>query len=137
MSFLDNQLCVQLYIKTRAIIRIHEKNLKPLGLTYPQALVLLTLDIKHPCFIDEVGSRLLLDIGTLSPLLKKMEAAGLIERKRDTRDERRVAISMTSLGSEKITPIKEAFDKTSAAVCLPLSEKQTLLDKIGLIKVTV
>ncbi len=134
MNYLDDQLCVQLYIKTRAIIRFHEKHLKQLGLTYPKSLVLLSLAEKSPCYIDEVATRLLLDIGTLSPLLKKMEVEGYIQRKRDERDERRVYISLTLMGEAKTDPIKSVFEKTAAATCLPLSAKQEMMNLIKLIK---
>ena len=133
MNYLDNQLCVQLYIKTRAIIRFHEKQLKLLGLTYPKALVLLTLEEKYSCYIDEVATRLLLDIGTLSPLLKKMEKEGYIKKKRDEKDERRVFLSLTSLGEKSIDPIKKVFEKTSEAICLSPSAKQEMLTRINLI----
>ncbi|HUX79841.1 MAG TPA: MarR family transcriptional regulator [Alphaproteobacteria bacterium] len=136
MNYLDNQLCVQLYIKTRAIIRFHEKQLKLLGLTYPQALVLLALEEKSPCYIDEVATRLLLDIGTLSPLLKKMEKGGYIKKKRGEKDERRVFISLTSLGEKSIEPIKRVFEKTSAAICLPPSTKQEMLTHIRFVNFT-
>lgn len=135
MNYLDNQLCVQLYIKTRAIIRYHEKQLKQLGLTYPQALVLLVLEEKGSCFIDDITMRLFLDTGTLTPLLKKMERQGYIQRKRDTKDERRVAVSLTLLGKNSLLPIKELFDKTAAATCLPLEVKQAVLDNIKQINI--
>jgi DNA-binding MarR family transcriptional regulator len=136
MNYLDDQLCVQLYIKTRAIIRYHEKHLKKLGLTYPKSLVLLSLAEKSPCYIDEVATRLLLDIGTLSPLLKKMESDGYIQRKRDEKDERRVYLSLTPLGESCIDPIKVVFEKTAAATCLPLSAKQEMMNLLKSIKTT-
>lgn len=135
MSYLDNQLCVQLYIKTRAIIRCHERNLKSLGFTYPKALVLLALEERSPCIIDDVATRLLLDIGTLSPLLKKLESEGYINKVRDKKDERRIFISLTSLGEKSIPPIKEALENIRNAICLPLSVKQEMLDNIKLIEI--
>lgn len=133
MQYLDDQLCVQFYIKTRAIIRIHEKHLRPLGLTYPKALVLLALDEKSPCFIDEIATRLCLDTGTLTPLLKKLLADKYLEKKRDDKDERRVFVTLTSLGKGSLPAIKEAFEKTGAAVCLSLETKQMLLTNVKLI----
>lgn len=72
--------------------------LDELGLTYPQYLVLLVLWEEEPCTVGHLGDRLHLDSGTLSPLLKRLEAAGLVRRRRTATDERRVTITLTSAG---------------------------------------
>jgi DNA-binding MarR family transcriptional regulator len=74
--------------------------LEPLGLTYPQYLVMLVLWETSPVSVNEVGKRLSLDSGTLTPLLKRLEASGLISRQRDAEDERRVLLSLTPKGQE-------------------------------------
>jgi DNA-binding MarR family transcriptional regulator len=134
MTYLDKQLCVQLYIKTRAVIRFHERSLKSLGLTYPKALVLLALEENESCYIDEIATCLLLNIGTLSPLLKKMATEGYIERKRDEKDERRVFVILTSQGKQNLEPIKEIFEKTAIATRLPSSIKEEILERLKLIQ---
>jgi DNA-binding MarR family transcriptional regulator len=95
---LDNQLCFALYAATRAITKSYRQRLEPMGLTYPQYLVLLVLWEKDSVTVSEIGERLRLDSGTLTPLLKRLEVSGLIRRKRQTRDEREVAISLTAKG---------------------------------------
>lgn len=95
---LDNQLCFALYAASRALIRTYRERLEPLGLTYPQYLVLLVLWEHDGATVSQIGDRLLLDSGTLTPLLKRMEAAGFVERVRGVRDEREVSILLTPQG---------------------------------------
>lgn len=95
---LDNQLCFALYAASRALIRTYRERLEPLGLTYPQYLVLLVLWEHDSATVSQIGDRLLLDSGTLTPLLKRMEAAGFVERVRGVRDEREVSILLTPQG---------------------------------------
>lgn len=97
---LDEQLCFPLYAAANAIIRAYRPLLKPLGLTYPQYLVMLVLWESAPLAVGEIGSRVLLDSGTLTPLLKRLESAGLVERRRDANDERRVNIDLTAAGRQ-------------------------------------
>jgi MarR family transcriptional regulator, organic hydroperoxide resistance regulator len=95
---LDNQLCFALYSTSLAMTKLYKPLLDELGLTYPQYLVMLVLWEKDGPMVSELGERLYLDSGTLTPLLKRLEAAGLIARVRDTRDERRVHITLTAAG---------------------------------------
>jgi DNA-binding MarR family transcriptional regulator len=95
---LDRQLCFQLYAATNLLTRLYGPVLGELGLTYPQYLVMLVLWEHEPQTMGELGARLHLDSGTLTPLLKRMEAAGLVTRKRDLKDERRVLITLTANG---------------------------------------
>jgi DNA-binding MarR family transcriptional regulator len=95
---LDNQLCFALYSASLAMTKLYKPLLEELGLTYPQYLVMLVLWEQDGLMVSELGQRLSLDSGTLTPLLKRLEAAGLISRIRDVADERRVHINLTAAG---------------------------------------
>src|SRR3954463_1874064 len=92
---LDNQLCFALYSASLAMTKLYKPLLDELGLTYPQYLVMLVLWEGDGRTVSELGERLSLDSGTLTPLLKRLEAAQLVSRIRDTEDERRVHIMLT------------------------------------------
>ena len=96
---LDNQLCFPLYASSRMITRFYQPLLEKLGLTYPQYIVLLVLWEHGIVSVKEIGERLMLNSNTLTPLLKRMEELGLIERSRSQMDERIVLIALTSKGS--------------------------------------
>lgn len=95
---LDRQVCFPLYAATNLIQRLYRPLLEPIGLTYSQYLVMLVLWERDNLPVGDIRACLHLDIGTLSPLLKRMERAGFISRSRDTSDERRVLISLTEEG---------------------------------------
>jgi DNA-binding MarR family transcriptional regulator len=95
---LDRQLCFALYSTSLAMTKAYKPMLDPLGLTYPQYLVMLALWEQDRVGVGELGARLFLDSGTLTPLLKRMEQAGLLVRERDRADERRVAVALTVRG---------------------------------------
>ena len=95
---LDHQLCFALYAAANRVIRLYRDQLEPLGLTYPQYLTLLVLWERDDRLVGEVGEALSLDSGTLTPLLKRLETAGLVIRTRDAADERRVRITLTKQG---------------------------------------
>nr|ABP43444.1 transcriptional regulator, MarR family [Mycolicibacterium gilvum PYR-GCK] len=95
---LDEQLCFALYSASRAVTSAYRPLLEELGLTYPQYLVLLVLWEEEPCTVGHLGERLHLDSGTLSPLLKRLEGAGLVQRQRSATDERRVTATLTPAG---------------------------------------
>jgi DNA-binding MarR family transcriptional regulator len=95
---LDNQLCFSIYSASRAIIRAYRPILERYDLTYPQYLVLLALWEKDDLQVCEIGRRLYLDSGTLTPLLKRMEASGYLERQRSVLDERQVVVHLTEKG---------------------------------------
>ncbi|MCB4363555.1 MarR family transcriptional regulator [Hydrogenophaga taeniospiralis] len=95
---LDNQLCFALYSASLAMTKLYKPLLDELGLTYPQYLALLALWEQDGPTVSELGERLYLDSGTLTPLLKRMESAGLVSRLRDAQDERRVLIRLTAAG---------------------------------------
>lgn len=95
---LDNQLCFALYAASGLVTRAYRPLLEPLGLTYPQYLAMMALWETAPRTVSDLGEALGLDSGTLTPLLKRMEASGLVTRTRDRADERRVQITLTDAG---------------------------------------
>src|SRR6201988_766414 len=95
---LDSQICFAVYSATHAFNRVYKPLLDRLGLTYPQYLVMLVLWGRDGGPVKDIGERLFLDSGTLTPLLKRLEAADLIKRTRSTEDERQVMIALTSKG---------------------------------------
>jgi DNA-binding MarR family transcriptional regulator len=97
---LDHQLCFALYSASLAMTKLYKPLLAPLGLTYPQYLVMLVLWEGDGPTVSQVGERLALDSGTLTPLLKRLQTAGLIQRQRDSADERRVLLQLTPQGRE-------------------------------------
>lgn len=92
---LDNQLCFALHSASLAMTKVYKPHLDKLGVTYPQYLVLLVLWERDGLAVSELGERLFLDSGTLTPLLKRLEAQSLVDRSRDPQDERRVVIRLT------------------------------------------
>jgi len=111
---LDNQLCFKLYAASRAVIRAYKPMLDQLHLTYPQYLAMLVLwewQVAAPAqpTVKALGERLLLDSGTLTPLLKRLESLGLLLRKRALSDEREVHLALTEAGQalrERVVPLK-------------------------------
>lgn len=97
---LDDQLCFAFYACSRGIMKLYRPLLQELGLTYTQYITLLALWEQDQVTVKELGSRLFLDSGTLTPLLKKLEAMGLLRRTRDPKDERNVIITLTEQGHE-------------------------------------
>jgi DNA-binding MarR family transcriptional regulator len=95
---LGNQLCFAFYSVSHAFSRAYRQFLDPLGLTYPQYVVLLVLWEQDDIAVKDIGEQLFLDSGTLTPLLKRLETAGLICRERDRKDERQVRIMLTDAG---------------------------------------
>lgn len=95
---LDRQVCFPLYAATNLLTRLYAVPLAKLGLTYPQYLVMLVLWEHEVQTVGALGARLYLDSGTLTPLLKRMEMAGLVGRARDPQDERRVLVTLTDQG---------------------------------------
>ena len=96
---LDHQVCFALYSASLAMTKRYKPLLDTIGLTYPQYLVMLALWERDGVTVSALGERLFLDSGTLTPLLKRLESAGLITRLRDTQDERRVHVGLTPQGN--------------------------------------
>jgi len=97
---LDQQLCFALYSASLAMSKTYKPHLDTLGLTYPQYLVMLVLWEQESLSVSDIGERLFLDSGTLTPLLKRLEASGFVARARDALDERRVLVSLTAEGRQ-------------------------------------
>ena len=95
---LDKQLCFALYSASHAMTKVYKPLLAPLGLTYPQYLVMLALWEDDAQTVSALGDKLALDSGTLTPLLKRLEAQGQLSRERDAADERRVIVRLTDAG---------------------------------------
>lgn len=98
---LDDQLCFALYAASMAIIRAYKPTLDRLGITYPQFLVLQALHEQDGRTIGQIATRLMLESSTITPLVKRLEAAGLAERARNPRDERQVSVRLTEHGRER------------------------------------
>ncbi|AIQ75098.1 MarR family transcriptional regulator [Paenibacillus odorifer] len=115
---IENQLCFTIYACSREITKLYQPYLDKIGLTYSQYLVMLVLWERQQCTVKEIGEALFLDSGTLTPLLKRLQAAGLIIRERSMQDERKVLISLT----------KQGWALQSDAVCIPgkMMEETTL-----------
>lgn len=122
---LDNQLCFPLYAAARKVTGLYAPYLKELGLTYTQYIVLLVLWERDGLSLGEIGERLSLDSGTLTPLCKKLETAGLIARRRSEQDERSVRITLTDAGRT----LKERAAEIPLKVgnCLPLEPDEAIM----------
>ena len=116
---LANQLCFPLYAASRRIVSLYTPWLKPLGLTYTQYVVFLVLWEKDGITVGELCDRLMLDNGTVSPLLKKMQLAGYIEKKRSEEDDRVVLITLTEKGRKLQEEAKDVHENVSECIDLP------------------
>ena len=121
---LDNQLCFALHSTSLAMQKVYRKLLGGLGLTYPQYLVMLVLWERDGLILSEIGKRLFLDSATLTPLLKRLQAAGLIRRTRDERDERQVVIDLTAEGRALK---RRAAEVPAQLLCATACTPETLL----------
>jgi MarR family transcriptional regulator, organic hydroperoxide resistance regulator len=121
---LGNQICFAIYSTAHAFNRVYKPLLDRLGLTYPQYLVMLVLWERDGVPVKDIGERLFLDSGTLTPLLKRLETAQLIKRTRSTADERQVLIALTSQGlalREKARTVPQSILAASACSIAELS----------------
>ena len=123
---LANQLCFPLYAAARNVTNLYTPWLKPLGLTYTQYIVFLVLWEKEGLSVTEIGEKLMLDNGTLSPLLKKMEQAGYVERRRCREDDRVVEITLTEKGKSLQEKVKDVPGKVAGCIDLPPEKAQQL-----------
>ncbi|MFC4528310.1 MarR family transcriptional regulator [Dyella halodurans] len=127
---LDQQLCFALYAASRSITGLYRPLLEPMGLTYPQYLVMLVLWEQDDVTVRELGQRLQLDSGTLTPLLKRLQAAGLVSRQRRSDDERVVEIRLTPAG----LALREQANDIPACLAqrleLSLDQMQRLRDEL-------
>ncbi len=123
---LENQLCFPLYAAARNVTNLYTPLLQPLGLTYTQYLVFLVLWERDGLTVGEIGEKLMLDNGTLSPLLKKLQQAGYIERQRCKEDERVVRITLTQEGKALQQQAKEIPLKAANCIDLPPEKARAL-----------
>ena len=121
MLKLENQLCFPLYACAREVVKQYKPFLDEIGLTYTQYIAMMVLWEKRQASVKALGEALYLDSGTLTPLLKKMQAAGLITRRRDEADERSVLVAPTAAGDALKIKAQEIPGKMMQ--CIPLSEQ--------------
>lgn len=133
---LERQLCFPLYAASRLVIQEYQPHLDVLGITYPQYLVLMVLWETDSLAVSEITHRLLLNTNTVTPILKRMEAQGIVTRQRSKEDERKVIIALTPKGKElqkeaAAIPEKLAEGLTSSNV--KLEEMEALKDQLYVI----
>jgi MarR family transcriptional regulator, organic hydroperoxide resistance regulator len=121
---LENQLCFSLYTGARSIVRKYKPFLDPLNLTYTQYICLLVLWEKDKISVKDLGERLMLDSGTLTPLIKKLEKQGLLKRVRQTNDERMISIELSETGLALKEDAKDIPFKIAS--CLNIGFKQAI-----------
>ena len=125
---LANQLCFPLYAAARNVTGLYTPWLKPLGLTYTQYIVMLVLWEKDGLSVSEIGERLMLDNGTLSPLLKKLEQAVYVSRQRSREDERMVAVNLTEAAKALQEKAGDVPLKVAGCIDLPPEKARTLYE---------
>lgn len=123
---LNDQLCFALHAASRAMTNAYRVSLPELGLTYPQFITLVALWETNGLTVSELGQRLHLDSGTLSPLLKRLEKMGLVERRRSADDERRVSLHLTDAGHSLETRAAEVQRSIFEAIQMSPEEAETL-----------
>src|ERR1700704_4187165 len=130
MLKLDRQLCFALYSASLAMTKMYKPLLDPLNLTYPQYLAMLVLWERDGLTVSELGQRLQLDSGTLTPLLKRLQANGLIQRQRDSADERRVMLHLTPAGRALKTRAAKVPPDVACATGCSLDELASLTRRL-------
>jgi DNA-binding MarR family transcriptional regulator len=128
---LSSQLCFATYATAHAFNRVYKPLLDPLGLTYPQYLVLLALWREDNVTVKEIGQHLYLDSGTLTPLLKRLEGAGIVRRTRDSQDERQVRVSLTRQGHDLKAPAMKVWNEVVCATGLDTENFRSLKDQLN------
>ena len=127
---LENQLCFPLYVASKEVIKKYTPFLEPLDLTYTSYIVLLALWEKDNVLVKDLGKRLFLDSGTLTPLLKKMEKQNLIARTRSKEDERQVFITLTEEGKNLKSKCYDIPQKIGCNFNLPPEKSKVLLETL-------
>ena len=128
---LDRQICFPLYAASNRLTRAYRPILDRLGLTYAQYLVMLVLWEESPQSVGSIGARLHLDSGTLTPLLKRLEAAGLVTRRRDPEDERRLVVTPTEAGTALRAEAQDVPLSLCEALGLSVDEMRELAGAVG------
>ena len=129
-AVLDDMLCFSLYAASRAMTAAYRPVLEPLGLTYPQYLVLVALWSEGTQTVGDLGDRLALDSGTLSPLLRRLETRGLIERTRRPADERVVEVALTEEGLRMRDEMDDVQPRIFSCTGLDLHSAQNLISAL-------
>jgi len=129
-QLLDEQLCFAMYSTMLGLNKVYRRLLKDLGLTYPQYLVMLVLWEQDELTVSEIGARLFLDSPTLTPLLKRLEANGLVARQRSGSDERQVVVSLSAVGRRLRGQAKDIPGCVAAAMECSLTEIETLRKRL-------
>jgi DNA-binding MarR family transcriptional regulator len=127
---LENQLCFPLYAVSKEITRRYAPFLEPLELTYTQYIVMLVLWEEKKCNVTELGKKIFLDSGTLTPLLKKLEAKGYVKRTREESDERCLSVSLTDEGEKLQTKAKNIPKSMASCVNLSPDEAKALYNTL-------
>lgn len=131
---LDHQLCFALYAASLAMTKAYKPLLAPLGLTYPQYLAMLVLWEGDGITVSQLGERLALDSGTLTPLLKRLQALGLLQRLRDAADERRVLLRLTTAGRALKTAARAVPQAIAGATACDLQQIAGLAGQLKLLR---
>ena len=133
---LDNQICFPIYAASRLFVREYQPYLEALDITYPQYLVLMVLWETDQLTVGEIAAKLLLNTNTITPLLKRMEAQGLIERQRSGTDERKVIVALTTQGKDLQTAaanIPEQFISGLLSNAMSLEDLKRLKDTLSIL----
>lgn len=130
---LDRQVCFALAATSRSVIGIYRPVLEPLGLTHPQYLVMLALWESSPRTVADIGHSLHLEPATLSPLLKRLEQAGMVTRARSDEDERALAVRLTELGTSLRAEAEKVPGQIVERLGLPLSDLEKLRDVLHVV----
>lgn len=133
----DEQMCFALYTASRAVTNLYRPLLDPLGLTYPQYLVMMLLWERGTCSVKEIGHALQLDYGTLTPLVKRLETRELLVRDRDPKDERSVRVSVTDEGLEMRARAEGIPEAIGEVINLPEDEFEATRIALGRLTVNV
>jgi DNA-binding MarR family transcriptional regulator len=127
---LDRQLCFRLYAASRLVTRLYQPILDPLGLTYPQYIVLMILWEDAPCSVSHIGARSLLNSNTLTPLLKRLQQLGYVRRVRSPLDERVVNIELTEAGAKLKSKCTGVPERLSTSVDFPVGKVVALQQQL-------
>lgn len=131
---LERQVCFALAVANRSVLKVYRRLLDPLGLTHPQYLVMLAMWEKSPRAVKDIGAALQLDSATLSPLLKRLEATGLVRRQRRGNDERNVDVMLTDAGTalrDKALGIPPAVVEALGVNLADLEELHRVLTRVN------
>jgi DNA-binding MarR family transcriptional regulator len=131
---IQRQLSFALYGAANRLVRMHKPYLEPLGLTFPQYLAMVELLGGGPSSVGELGARLGMDTGTITPLLKRLEQAGNVTRRRDPKDERRVRVELTAAGEalrERVLAVPDQINSACEVTGAQADELRRALDDVG------